>query len=78
MIQDPIFTPSHLDVIVRRIIPPDAKPNVVIGTVDATGAEVVASFTKQAGAARWTFQGAARLDWSGGTTVDGRVLYEWD
>lgn len=70
-----IFSPEELAQIVRDTLPPAPKGHriVVVGTVDATGAPVVAGFRSTAGA--WEFTAAYHHDWTGEDDVSARVIY---
>lgn len=71
-----IFSQEALDKVISENLPVDGKPGekVVVGTVDQTGAQVVASFKMKD---RWELQAAARHDWDGQNSVGGKVLLRW-
>lgn len=75
-----LFTQQQLDQIVSETIPAatDATHhNAIVGTVDATGAQVVASFTRDEGSAEWEIQAVARHDWSGDNEAGAKVILKW-
>jgi len=74
-----IFTPAHADAAIAAALPL-LKPGVtkvVIGTVDANGAQVAASFEWQTHRVDWELQAVARHDFDGAN--DGRitVIAQW-
>lgn len=74
-----IFSPESLQKLVDESLPKDAGPNdhVVVGTLDETGAQVVAGFTFHESKATWELQAAARHDWGGNNEVGAKVLLRW-
>lgn len=76
MAQPQIFSQDALKRIIDASLPTDAKPGerIVLGTVDETGAQVVAGFHFHAARAEWELSGAARHDWDAGNTVGAKVL----
>ncbi len=74
-----IFTPDHLAKIISETLPA-LKPgtnNMIIGTVDTRGAQVVASLSRTSGPLNWELQAAARHDWGGDTSAEAKVLLQW-
>ncbi len=75
------FSPEQLTAIVNKVLPQDATPGqkVVVGTVDMTGAQVIAGFKRKASddGFVWEFQAAARHNWGGDNTVGAKVLLKW-
>lgn len=72
-----IFSPDQLAKVIQDTLPADAPTgkNVIVGTVDQHGAQVVASFTMKE---KWELQAAARHDWdTGANSVGGRVAVKW-
>jgi hypothetical protein len=71
-----IFSASQLAQIVAAALPVDARPGekIVIGTVDAQGVQVVASFKLTD---HWELQAAARHTWTGETAAAAKVLLRW-
>jgi hypothetical protein len=73
-----LFSPDRLQQVVRETLPQDDDPraHVVVGTIDQDGAQVVASF-KRNSTSIWELQVAARHEWTGATSVGGKVLLRW-
>jgi hypothetical protein len=72
-----IFAPHELDRIIADTLPADATPGekVLVGTVDASGAQVIASFQFADG---WQLQGQLRKTWSEtGVSGSARVVKRW-
>jgi hypothetical protein len=79
-----LFSSEELARLVHETLPADARPHehVVVGTVDLTGAQILASFKHEPlgtdFGCRWELQAAARHDWtSGDNNVGARVLLRW-
>ena len=72
-----LFGPGQLAKLVRETLPPPGGDHTLaaVGTVDASGVQIVANFTKPAGAATWTFQGAYRHTWTGDDAVTASVIF---
>jgi hypothetical protein len=74
----PIFSPEHIDQVIADTLPalaPGAN-NVVVGTFDLTGAQVVASF-RRTGPVSLELRAAVRHNWSGDTGAEGKVILQW-
>ena len=75
-----IFSPDQLSAIVAETLPgaTDATHhNAIVGSVDLSGAQVIASFTRPQGSAIWQFEAAARHDWTGTNEVGAKVILKW-
>lgn len=74
-----LFAPDQLAKLVAETLPADGKPGekVIVATVDATGAKVIASFNKQIGGADWDFQWATQYAWTGDVQTGGKVIVRW-
>lgn len=74
-----LFTPDQLQKLVTETMPADAKPGekIMVATVDATGAKVVASFNKQTGPASWQLQWATTYAWKGDVTTGAKIIVRW-
>ena len=74
-----IFSPDQLQKLVKETMPADAKPGekIIVATVDATGAKVVASFNKVTGPASWDFQWATAYQWKGDVQTGAKVIVRW-
>jgi hypothetical protein len=75
-----IFSDSQLAKLVTDTIPaslPAGHTNAIVGSVDATGAEVVIGFQKDTNSGTWQVQGAYRHEWSGSNDVGARLIYSW-
>lgn len=74
-----VFSQSQLDKIVAETLPADAQPGekVIVGTVDKTGAQVVAAFKMRRDDFTWELQGIARHDWDGNNSGQGKVILRW-
>lgn len=72
-----IFSQDALAQVVASTLPADPRDGerVVVGTVDETGAQIVASFKFKGG--KWEAQAAARHDWNGENSVGAKVLLRW-
>jgi len=55
---------------------PTGHTNAIVGTVDSTGAQVLASF-KLGADNHWTATGVAKHEWSGDNQVGASVVYSW-
>jgi hypothetical protein len=55
---------------------PDGHTNAIVGTVDASGAQIVASF-KLGADRRWQITAAGVHAWNGDTTAAASVIYSW-
>jgi hypothetical protein len=76
------LSPDALKRLVDLALPADPKAGekVVVGTVDQTGAQIVASLTFKAGwwkAGRWELQAAAHHRWTGDNTIGAKMLLRW-
>jgi hypothetical protein len=71
------FSPDQLKKSVEKILPtdPGLGEKVVVGTIDNTGAQIVASFKFKDD--KWELQAAARHEWGGDTTVGAKVILRW-
>lgn len=75
-----VFSAAELNRIVQQTIPAatDATHrNAVVGTVDQSGAQIVASFRRPTGAAEWTLEAAARHTWTGDNQAGASVILKW-
>lgn len=74
-----LFSPDQLQKLVAETLPSDAQPGekVIVATVDATGAKVIASFNKQVGAADWSFQWATQYTWKGDVQTGAKIIVRW-
>lgn len=75
-----VFSNDRLARIIRETLPADAKPgeNVIVGSVDQDGAQIVVGFQRGLGAAGyWTIEAVARHEWSGSNSVGATVLLRW-
>jgi hypothetical protein len=76
-----IFSDSQLAKLVSDTIPMSSLPaghtNAIVGTVDATGAQVVVGVTKDLASATWQVQGAYRQEWSGNKSAAAKVIVSW-
>lgn len=73
-----VFSPAQLKAIVDQTMPtvPDGHTNALVGTVDQSGAQFLASFKLGAGN-KWTATGVARHQWTGENQVGASVVYSW-
>ncbi len=74
-----LFGPESINKIISETLP-DLKPginNVVVGTVDKSGAQVVASFQRTQGPVQWQLQAVARHEWSGDSSAAAKVMLQW-
>jgi hypothetical protein len=74
-----LFSPDHLAQVIAATIP-ELQPgatHVVVGTVDLTGAQVVASFKRSDHGVAWELQAVARQDWSGERSAEAKVILQW-
>ena len=76
-----IFSPDQLAQIVQQTIPAatDAThQNAIVGSVDQTGAQVVAHFVyKPQSGWELNANAVARYDWTGDVSVGAQVLLKW-
>lgn len=74
-----IFAPKQLQHLIDESLPTDAIPGekVVVGTIDKTGAQVLATFKWHSQKATWELKAAARHDWSGDNNVEAKVILRW-
>lgn len=68
-----LFSRDQLQKLITETLPADAQPGekVIVGTVDSTGAKVVAAFKLKE---HWELQAAAEHDWHGDTKAGAKVL----
>ena len=71
-----MFSAEALQKAVESALPADAKKGekVLVGGVDESGAQVVASFKFKD---KWEIQAAARHEWGGDNKVGAKVLLRW-
>lgn len=71
-----IFSPERLQQVIDETIPADAKPgeHFVIGTLDQSGAQVVAVFQVNQAV---RLEAAARHNWNGENQVGAKVIARW-
>ncbi len=74
-----IFSQEALNNIVKTSLVnlPEEHKNAIVGTVDATGAQVVVGFSKDVTYGTWTASGAFRHDWSGDNSVGTSLMLSW-
>lgn len=72
-----IVSPAALDKLITDTMPTDVKPGerVFVGTLDPTGAQIVAGMKFDNG--HWTVEAAARHDWDGTNSIGAKVLLRW-
>ncbi len=73
-----VFSPAQLQAIVDAglVRVPDGHTNALVGTVDATGAQVIATF-KLGPSNNWDVTAAGRHEWTGDNEVGASVIYSW-
>lgn len=72
-----IFSPDQLNALVAALPQlPDGHKNAIVGTVDLTGAKVVAGFSLGPDN-KLKFSGAFEHDWTGDNKAGAQVLYSW-
>lgn len=71
-----VFSQEQLAKIVAETIPADAKPNekFLIGTVDQTGAKVMAVLKLKD---EWEVQAVAEANWKGSKSAGAKVMKRW-
>ncbi len=74
-----IFTNDQLAEAIHKATPqlPNNHTNAIVGSVDATGAQVVIGFQKDTVSGSWQIQGAYRHAWAGDDSASVTVLYSW-
>jgi hypothetical protein len=75
-----LFSPDQLQHLIDMTIPPvlpEGHTNALVGTVDATGAQIILGFKKDAHGATWEFQGGYRHEWSGDDIGSGKLIVSW-
>lgn len=73
-----LFSAVHLKTLAETTLAavPDGHTNAIVGTVDASGAQVIAMFALGADR-RWQITAAGVHAWSGDTRAGASVLYSW-
>lgn len=73
----PLFSPDALQKIVTDMLPPPEQAQLaIVGTVDKTGAQIVAGFTSKGGA--WALTGAYRHEWAtGDDQVTAKLMFKF-
>lgn len=76
-----VFSSEQLDRIIAESLPKDAQPGekIIVGSVDVTGAQVVAAFKYKApnSSLDWTIMAAAQHTWDGDNKFGTKVLLRW-
>lgn len=75
-----IFGQEQLAKAIATLNSSDNNPasNAVLGSVDATGIQVVASFYKPLSSGQtWVLQAVARHDWRGDNDAEIKVILKW-
>lgn len=71
------FAPETLKQLVALTLPPPKGRNIaVVGTVDSSGAQIVAGFSSKDG--RWEVTGSYQHDWTtGDNAAAGKLMFTW-
>lgn len=73
-----LFSDDQLKALVEaEQLDPRAGSHAIIGTVDAHGAQVVASMTFHGQKATWEIQAVAAHTWDGDNTGAAKLILQW-